>query len=126
MADQALKLGPRSNSLLYKTFLEGTKQEQKFKKNEKVWEFESRMLRHQRNAGSRYPAMNIEPFPHARDRIHKEMTPHDRQIRRQWLLDNKFNNERFVGDPRNMFQRWADNSGKRIEGFFKKIGMVKN
>ena len=54
---------------------------------EKRWQFEKRMREHNLKKGSRFMAMNIEPFMWERHRVARTMTDEDRFLRRQWLRD---------------------------------------
>ncbi|XP_014776479.1 uncharacterized protein LOC106873565 [Octopus bimaculoides] len=78
--------------------------------NEKPWEKKRRLARLAEYKGSQYPPFSIEPMPHERQRLDgKGMTDADRQLRKQWLLDQNLspNEPRYVPEvhPRNVFKR---------------------
>lgn len=78
--------------------------------NEKPWQKKRRLARLAECRGSQYPPFSIEPMPHERQRLDgKGMTDADRQLRKQWLLDQNLspNEPRYVPEvhPRNIFKR---------------------
>lgn len=57
--------------------------------NERIFEYERRILESHRNRGSRYPPFSIDHMRHERSRLHEPMTDQDRFLRKQWLADQE-------------------------------------
>ncbi|GAB1603595.1 uncharacterized protein LOC115222201 [Argonauta hians] len=77
---------------------------------EKLWLKKKRLAKLAEYKGSKYPPFSIEPMPHERQRLDgKGMTDADRQLRKQWLLDQNLapNEPRFVPELQhsNIFKR---------------------
>lgn len=85
--------------------------------NEQQWELEKRIDRHNRYAKSRYPPINIEHMAYERERLGKGMTPDDRALRKQWLLDQRLAPHEHPHAPQALAENMPRNFFKRMFGY---------